>query len=693
MPQNISTNDHSKVSRRSGAVKSTGKSTGTSTAKTARRTLDDPASTTFASGHDLSSVLDRVVAAALVGRGGRFKAVNDRWCELIGWSRAELTTATWNDVFVRPMSFNYPWAKRATSSLDSLSHPIELTVASRDGRSSKTIVCDIARYPKSPTDSQSWIVAGLSAVRASNSTRQSLEDSSNRERHIQVIPDNSTDIVSIVNPDGTWRSTSTSGAKLFGYSGGDFPGGTPLSAIHPDDVHIVIDAYRELLGREDHSFGSFFEFRVVDVNGRSIWLETVGVNLLEDPAVGGIVFHSRDVTERHVFADELSSTVTRLTSLVSSLFVGVLMADEDGHVIYANQATMRLFGLTMDPADLSGRDQRSLGGDLGLVYSDAKTQEKRIEEIVDQRRLVMEERVELANGRTVGRSFVPIFDAGECRGYLWLFRDLTAELVLAAQREYLLEVEKEQNARLLELDALKSELVASVSHELRTPLTSIVSFTNLLRDGLLEDSAENQQEFLEIIGRNTERLLRLVDDLLLLDRLESNSLQLDIEDVDLANLVEISVSSIRPVADEKGVSIEFDNQKGPNLRGDVDRLGQLIDNLLANAVKFTPCGGRVTVNAHPSKRGWKIEVSDTGIGIPAGEVNELFHRFFRASNARRDSAPGSGLGLVIALRIAELHDGTIEVTSEEGRGTLFTVTLVGVSQSRLPTSPLSRSVP
>jgi PAS domain S-box-containing protein len=646
---------------------------------------------------DTDIALDEVVAVAIVGSGGEFLGANDRWCELTGWSRSELAAAKWQRVFVPLKGLNYPWdshggAGDATRSLKALPHPLEITVASRDGRSSKTILCEIAKHPRSPARKRKWIVAGFAAKRAVSSTAIELPRTGTRERHIQVIPDNSTDVISIVNSDGTWRSTSSSGAKLFGYSGGDFPGGTPLSAIHPDDVDIVINAYQELLQREDHSFGSFFEFRVRDVSGHDVWLETVGMNLLEDPAVKGVIFHSRDVTERHVAADELSSTASRLTSLVSSLFVGVLMADEEGRVIYANQATTRLFGLSMDPSDLSGRDQRSLGGDLGLVYRDPKTQEKRIEEIVSQRRLVMEERVELANGRTVGRSFVPIFDAGEFRGYLWLFRDLTAELVLAAQREYLLDVEKEQNARLRELDALKSELVASVSHELRTPLTSIVSFTNLLKDGLLEDSIENQREFLDVIGRNTERLLRLVDDLLLLDRLESNSLQLDIEDVDLIGLVEISVSSISPVAENKRVSIELDAQKGANLRGDVDRLGQLVDNLVANAVKFTQPGGRVKINVYPEKQRWKIEVSDTGIGIPSDEIGELFHRFFRASNARRDSTPGSGLGLVIALRIAELHNGTVDVTSKEGHGTTFTVTLVGVSPPELPASPLSRSV-
>jgi signal transduction histidine kinase len=230
----------------------------------------------------------------------------------------------------------------------------------------------------------------------------------------------------------------------------------------------------------------------------------------------------------------------------------------------------------------------------------------------------------------------------------------------------------------MELDALKTDLVASVSHELRSPLTSIVSFTHLLRDGLGTDTLEDQLEFLEIIGRNSQRLLRLVDDLLVLDRLESTDLLLDVEQVAPDKLVSAAVSSIRPVAEEKGVHLSATVTQGPTVLGDKDRLGQLIDNLLSNAVKFTPSGGSVKATCEPIGGRWRIEVADSGIGIPTDEIGALFQRFYRASNAHHESVSGSGLGLAIALRIAELHRGSITVRSEEGKGTTFAVELEGV---------------
>jgi signal transduction histidine kinase len=234
--------------------------------------------------------------------------------------------------------------------------------------------------------------------------------------------------------------------------------------------------------------------------------------------------------------------------------------------------------------------------------------------------------------------------------------------------------------------------VASVSHELRSPLTSIVSFTHLLRDGLGTDTLDDQQEFLEIIGRNSERLLRLVDDLLVLDRLESTDLLLDLEQVGPDKLMSAAVSSIRRVAEEKGVQVSANITEGPTLLGDKDRLGQLFDNLLSNAVKFTPSGGFVRVSCEPVDQRWRIEVVDTGIGIPSEEVGALFQRFYRASNAHHESVAGSGLGLAIAHRIADLHRGTITVRSEVGQGTTFAVDLEGVQVGGTSGPTLARSV-
>ena len=637
-------------------------------------------------GPEETRALQGLVATAVVDERGIFRTASERWCALVGRSAGQVIGSRWDEILgpeVAGIDLGIPGPGSAAI------RRFECRIAAWGA------TCGPVDFEMAPVggggDTAGWLLVARHGGHAvPGDAERRLEES---RRQLLRIFDDSADAVTVLNRDGSWRAARSGGRNLLGIPDdltGEGPAATgdPMSMVHPDDRESVRRAIDELSRRADHSFGDRFEFRVRGAGGHWLWLETRGVNMVDDPALGGIVLHSRDVTESHEAAEALSSMASRLTSLVSNLFVGVMMADEHDELIFANRAASEMFGLGGEPERLIRMNGGMLSAHLQRLHRDLHALD-RIGEIVGRRQVVMEERVELTNGRTLARSFVPILDDGAYRGHLWLYRDLTDEIAVAAEREYLLRMEKEQNARLTELDSLKSDLVASVSHELRTPLTSIVSFTHLLRDGLGTDGVADQAEFLDIITRNTDRLLRLVDDLLLLDRLESNSLQVSNEWVDFPSLVEIAVSSIRPAAKEKGVTLVSESEPGPPLVGDVDRLGQLIDNLLANAVKFTPAKGQVRTEVSRTADGWRLVVSDTGIGIPMDEQHELFQRFYRASNARQASASGSGLGLLIALRITELHQGTIDVKSVEGRGTTVNVELRGAARPSLPPSPLA----
>jgi signal transduction histidine kinase len=202
-----------------------------------------------------------------------------------------------------------------------------------------------------------------------------------------------------------------------------------------------------------------------------------------------------------------------------------------------------------------------------------------------------------------------------------------------------------------------------------------LSFAELLTDGLERDDPVEQREFLEIIQRNADRLLRLVDDLLLLDRIETGAMPLEWGVVDVASTVTSCVAGFGPAAEAKSISLESEVGEGPTIPGDHVRLAQVVDVLLSNAIKFTPNGGRVIVAATPRDRLWRIEVIDNGIGVPAKEQDSLFERFYRASNARSSRIPGSGLGLPVARAIVDLHGGTITLRTAQNGGTTATVTL------------------
>jgi signal transduction histidine kinase len=227
----------------------------------------------------------------------------------------------------------------------------------------------------------------------------------------------------------------------------------------------------------------------------------------------------------------------------------------------------------------------------------------------------------------------------------------------------------EQNDRLRELDRLKGEFVALVSHELRTPLTSITGYLELVLDD--PQLSEDHRRFLDVVDRNAGRLLRLVSDLLLVAQIESGRLALELADVDLAAVAAESVEALRPAADAGEVDLRLDLGPVPTVRGDRARLGQLLDNLVSNGVKFTEPGGHVVVALGRSGEDVVLAVSDDGIGISADDQRRLFDRFFRASGVQERAIDGTGLGLTIAKAIVAAHGGAIEVASEEGAGTTF----------------------
>jgi signal transduction histidine kinase len=213
-----------------------------------------------------------------------------------------------------------------------------------------------------------------------------------------------------------------------------------------------------------------------------------------------------------------------------------------------------------------------------------------------------------------------------------------------------------------------------VSHELRTPLTSISGFLEMMQEEE-QELGESGKRYLEVIRRSTNRLHALVEDLLLIAQIEARRVELQLAPVDVAELTSRAVEAVRPTADDKGVALKVVTDHPPMVRGDHNRLTQVLDNLVSNAVKFTNGGGTVSVSVSADGNDVRLVVADTGIGVPLDEQGQVFSRFFRASTATRLAIPGTGLGLAISRALVEQHGGTITFASQEGEGTQVVVTL------------------
>jgi signal transduction histidine kinase len=232
-----------------------------------------------------------------------------------------------------------------------------------------------------------------------------------------------------------------------------------------------------------------------------------------------------------------------------------------------------------------------------------------------------------------------------------------------------------QNERLLELDRLKDEFVATASHELRTPLTSLSGYLEMSLDPTEGPLSPTRERHLRIVQRNADRLTVLVEQLLFLARADSHPLELDRQPVDLGAILDEVVENTRPAAGAKTISLLIAADPSLGVLGDRPQLLRVVDNLVANAVKFTPDGGSVRVAARREDDAAVLEVTDTGLGIPAAEQPDLFNRFFRGTNAIEKAVPGSGLGLAISQVIAEAHDSAIELESTPGVGSTFRLAL------------------
>ena len=418
--------------------------------------------------------------------------------------------------------------------------------------------------------------------------------------------------------------------------------------LHDDDREQVIAAYSAAVAaRAPFSY----EYRLLGPDGRTIWVRDSS-NLVDNGERSHRQGFIVDITELKRAEEQLERNAMLLRGLIDATVDGMCLTDQEGEILIANRPLRRLVsGLGL--ADEGPIHERLLS--IAERTTEPERYARRMQELAADPFTPSFDEFELArDGRDLQGFTAPVIDGNEeYLGRVWTLRDVTE------QRQ---------------LDRLRDALIATVSHELRTPLTSIIGYLELLGTGPDQLSAEDAG-YIEVVSRNAMRLQHMVEDLLFLAQLDAGSFSLELCDADLVELAGEAIEAARPAAEAKNLIVTLEHDQPAVVSVDANRIGQALDNLISNAIKFTPEGGKVHLLIENRGTAYTLHVTDTGYGIPASEQERLFERFFRSTTASANHVPGTGLGLTIAQAIIESHGGSIGFDSTEGKGTTFSVSL------------------
>jgi len=342
-------------------------------------------------------------------------------------------------------------------------------------------------------------------------------------------------------------------------------------------------------------------------------------------------------TELKTTLGAIQSEKEKVETIVQYMSDGVIAFDLSGSIIHINPAAKILLGISDDaePVFENVFDTSEISRGQILYFKHFETVERVIKR----------------DGKEISAYFAPFKTDDKSGGIVVVLRDIT-------ERE--------------KLDKSRRDFVANVSHELRTPLTTVKSYTETLQDSVADGSFDKDMfnSFLGVINSETDRMTRLVKDLLLLSSLDHSMKDMPMDDFDIGLLTQNIVSKLAHSANDKKQTLTYEpTNQLPLIHGNIDRLEQVITNVITNAIKYTPQNGQILVSTVFIFDSITIKVKDTGIGIPQKDIEHIFERFYRVDKARSREMGGTGLGLAIAKEIVEAHDGTISIKSTAGAGT------------------------
>ena len=506
---------------------------------------------------------------------------------------------------------------------------------------------------------------GFAKIMSDETKRKRTEDRLREsEARYQRVVELSPDAVA-VHAEGVVLFINTAGARLLGAESPEQVVGRPVAELIHPDYHAAIRDRIEKISRGETPPPA--EIRFIRLDGTEVYGELASAPLLYQgkPAVQAVV---RDLTRRKQAEEALRESEKRFRLIFNQQFQFMAILSPEGVLLDVNELPLRVSGITRE--EVIGQLFWETPWWSGLPEMRAGWPARLAEATRSDGPVFSLDLYQAADGTRVAEASITAVKDSEGRVEFFIVQasDITERKRVEEERERLLREAQEANR-------LKDEFLATLSHELRTPLTAILGWSRMLQTTDFNEGAARRA--LETIERNARTQTQLIDDLLDVSRIITGKLRLDVRAVDLPAVVTAAADTLRPAADAKGISLQLllDPSAGP-ISGDPDRLQQVVWNLVSNAIKFTPKGGRVRVRLERAGSHAEIIVADTGAGIAPEFLPHVFDRFRQADQTTTRTHGGLGLGLAIVRQLVELHGGTVHVESRgEGHGATFTVSL------------------
>ncbi len=493
-----------------------------------------------------------------------------------------------------------------------------------------------------------------------NPHSQTTEAFQQSEKLFRALIENSSDALALVSDEGVFTYVSPPVQKILGFTPEELLGCRATNLFPPEYLAIALERFEAV--SKTPGLTVTIEHPCLHKDGSWRWIESTTTNHLHNPTIQAFVTNFRDINKRKQSEEELRRAKEQFEAILHNAADGITVQDASGSIVYVNNVAATLSGFPSAEAMLNAPPDTLRQLIQRFVMKDEEGNLMAVDELPGRRALQGEKNVQ---------ALIQYVDTitGQIRWSLVKSQPILDE---DGRVQLIVNVVTDISERQA-FEQRKDEFISMASHELKTPVTSIKGFTQILHSRYKKRGDEESLRFLTIMNEQLDKLTKLISDLLDISKMQAGKLTFQEDFFDLSLLVQETVEHLQATTSTH--KIQFDGIRDVQVFGDRDRLGQVLVNLLTNAIKYSPQADTVIVRVAADLENAIVSVQDFGIGIQKGHQDKIFERFYQVTDPEGKTFPGLGIGLYISSEIVKQHNGQMRIESIKGAGSTFSFTV------------------